>query len=190
MLQKNGIRRLAYAAIMGALMIVLQVAMAPLPNIELVSFLVLAFTLYDARLARAAIAIFAVAEGLIFGFHLWWACYLYVWYVLHFVTLALRRWASPLFCAVLCGAFGLFFGTLCSVPYFFTLGPAGGFAWILSGLLFDIAHCIGNFCLALVLYTPVMRVLSHLPAPKTDSVGQSVVQDAKEAAAPNGHSPQ
>lgn len=158
-------KQIVYSGIMGGILIAVQVAMAGLPNIELVSLLVMLYTLYDAKLARRAIAVFVLLQGLLYGFHLWWLSYLYIWYVLHFTTLATRRYAGVLFNALLSALFGLGFGALTSIPYFFAAGPAGGLAYIIAGFPFDVPHCIGNFVLALALFAPLRRLFVHLPRP-------------------------
>lgn len=159
---RSNVAFISYAAIMAAVMLGVQVAMAGLPNIELVSFLVIFYTLLDRRLAATAIGIFIVLEGVLYGFHLWWLTYLYVWYVLFFVTAALKRWLNAPLAALVNGAFGLVFGTLTSIPYFILLGPGGGVAYIIAGIPFDIAHCIGNTLLALLLFAPMMKLAGRM----------------------------
>ncbi len=156
-------RTVAYTGIFAAIMVISQVVMAGLPNIELVSLLVIVYTIYDSRLAKASIAVFVLVQGLLYGFHMWWVAYLYVWYVLHFVILATKKHASPLFCAVVSGFFGLAFGTMSALPYFLSGGLGGGLSYIIAGIPFDILHCIGNFFLALFLFKPLCFVFGKLP---------------------------
>ena len=58
------IRTLVFSALLGALLLVVQVVLAPLPNVELVSLLVLLYTLEFPRLTPGAIGVFVVLEGL------------------------------------------------------------------------------------------------------------------------------
>ena len=62
---------------------------------------------------------------MLYGFGLWWVMYLYAWPLLALFTRVFFRMDSALFWAMFSGVFGLFFGLLCSVPYFF-VGLAGG----------------------------------------------------------------
>jgi energy-coupling factor transport system substrate-specific component len=69
---------------------------------------------------------------------------------------------SALGWAMLAGVFGLFFGALCGIVDIFI----GGFGyavtkWI-SGIPFDIAHCAGNFAMALLLFKPLRELLDRL----------------------------
>lgn len=150
------VRRICLYAICAALAVAAQLALAFLPNIELVSLL---FIIYTQRLRLGTLYIiytFAFAECLIFGFHTWSLTYMYVWTVL-FGLFMLIKTDSPLTVAAISGVFGLIFGTLCAMPYFFIMGWNGGIATIIAGLGFDIAHGIGNFTAALLLYKPLSR---------------------------------
>ena len=115
------------------------------------------YTLYDPKLTRIVIAVFVLAQGVIYGFGMWWLSYLYVWYLLHGLTLLTRPMASPVFNALLSGTFGLAFGTLTAIPYFIMGGVANGVAYIVAGIPFDLLHAGGNFVLTLLLFKPLMH---------------------------------
>lgn len=136
--------------------------MSFLPNIELVSFFVIIFTLVYRRKIVFILSVFVLLEGVIYGFGLWWLNYLYVWAVLAVVTALLRRMDSALGWALVSGVFGLFFGALCALPYFFMGGWQAAFSYWVSGLPFDITHCIGNFALCLLLYRPILTLILKL----------------------------
>ncbi|MDO4531403.1 MAG: hypothetical protein Q4C06_05430, partial [Bacillota bacterium] len=51
------------------------------------------------------------------------------------------------------------FGALCSLPYLLAGGPAAAFSYWVSGLGFDLTHCIGNVALCLVLFRPLYALL-------------------------------
>ena len=74
----------------------------------------------------------------------------------------LRKMQSAFGWALLSGTFGLLFGALCGIVDIFIGGL--GFAvtkWI-SGIPFDISHCVGNFMLALILYIPLRNLVEKL----------------------------
>lgn len=139
-----------------------QVALASVPNVEIVSLLVILYTLALGRRVLFVIYTFVLLEGIFYGFGIWWVSYLYVWPLLALVTLAFRRVDSLLFFSILSGFFGLFFGALCAIPYLFAGGAAAAFAYWISGLPFDLIHCGGNFAVCLVLYKPLRRVIGRL----------------------------
>ena len=152
------LRLTALSGILGAVLLVSQIALAPLPNIEIVSVLVGLFTMVLGRYVGYTLAVFVLLEGLVYGFGLWWFSYLYIWAILAVVTFFFRKMESRLGWALLCGFFGLIFGTLSSFPTFVLSGFATGVAYIISGIPFDLIHAVSNFLLAFLLL-PILRTL-------------------------------
>ena len=155
-------RSLVLAALMAALMLLGKQLMSGLPNIEPVSLLILLFTLELPHQTPLAIGCFVLLQGVLYGFGIWWAMYLYVWYILMGLVLLFRRIDHPLFWAVVLGLYGLAFGGLCSLVYFFIWDGSAVLAWWLAGLQFDFYHMAGNFLLTLFLYTPLRRCLAGI----------------------------
>lgn len=156
------LRELTALAVFAALMIALQVALAGLPNIEMVTLLIILATVHLGRKAMLSVAVFVMIEGLIYGFGIWWFNYLYVWPILVLIVLALRKWSHPVLWCIVAGIYGLLFGTLCSVPYFITGGWGAGIGYIIGGIPFDIPHCIGNVALTALLWYPLNFVLKKV----------------------------
>lgn len=146
----------------GALIFCSQVAMASLPNIEPVSLFVILLAVVFGRKSLISVYIFVLLEGIFYGFGLWFVNYLYVWLILWLTAYFLRGIKQAYFWAVISALFGLAFGTLCSVPYFFIGGGSAAVAYIISGFVFDIPHCIGNAILAFLLFTPLCKALEKL----------------------------
>lgn len=139
-----------------------QVFLAFLPNVEIVTFLILLYTLIFGRKVFIMIYTFVLLEGIFYGFGLWWINYLYVWSVLAVVVLLFKKQRSPLFWSLVTGFFGLCFGALCALPYFFIGGPAAAFSYWITGIPYDIPHCIGNVILCLFLFKPAYYILDWL----------------------------
>lgn len=166
---KPAIRDITLPAIAAALLVGVQVAMMSLPNIELVTLLIILYTLHFKVKTVYIIYVFVVIEGVIYGFHIWWIVYLYIWTLLFIIALLLNRMRSPLLWAIVGGTYGLLFGSLSSIPYFITAGLGGGIAYIVAGIRFDLLHCIGNFALILALFKPLDLALSRILPPKEAS---------------------
>ena len=149
---------------LGALTFGLKVAMSYLPNIEPVSLLVMLFAVVFGLRCLYPIYLYVILEILIYGLGTWNFNYLYIWAVLALVAYFLRRMKHPLLWALVSGVFGLAFGLLCA-PVDFFLGDLGYVIakWV-SGIPFDIAHCIGNFVIALLLFVPLRTLLEKLYA--------------------------
>ena len=148
--------------LLSAILIIGQVGMSFLPNIEIVTPFILVYTLIFKKKVFCIIYAFVFLEGLIYGFGIWWANYLYVWAVLAVIVLLLQKNQSVIIWAVVAGAYGLLFGALCSIPYFISGGIGAGLAYWTSGIPFDITHCIGNFITTLIIFKPTYSVLKKL----------------------------
>lgn len=157
--EREQVLRLALAGLMGALLVVGKQALSGLPNIEVVSLLVVLFTLELPRETPAAITVFLLLQGVLYGFGLWWAMYIYVWYLLALLTWLLRRMDKALGWALLSGMYGLCFGGLCAGVYLVAKSPAFALSWWISGLPYDVLHGAGNFVLMLLAYRPLRRAL-------------------------------
>ena len=147
---------------MGVLMYVSQVIMAPLPNIELVSFLTIIVARRFGLKSFIAVYVFAFLEIMTYGIHIWSIMYLYVWVILVLMVLPFRKIDNVFLYTAISGIFGILFGTLCSIPYFITGGASMGIAWIVSGFPFDIPHCIGNIVLTAILYIPITKAYNYI----------------------------
>ena len=148
--------------VLTAVVFAAQVAMGFLPNIELVTLLFILYTLVLGKKVFLIIYVFVFLEGIFYGFGLWWVNYLYVWTVQSIVTLILRKQTSVFFWSILSGFYGISFGALCAIPYFFMGGLSSAFAYWVSGIAYDIPHCIGNIVICLLLFKPLYKVLDQV----------------------------
>lgn len=142
-------------------MYVSQIIMSQLPNIEIVTLLIIIVTCIFGVKAFCSVYVFVICEILTYGIGIWSFNYLYVWAILCIAVLLTRRFESKEFFALLGGIFGLTFDIFCSIPYFLTAGFAGGIAYIVSGFWFNILHCVGNVVLIYLLYTPIRSLLER-----------------------------
>lgn len=156
------IREVLLFGILGAILIVVQVALAILPNIELVSFFIIVYTLVLGKKVFFPIYVFVIVEGLIYGFGLWWFNYLYIWAILAIAVLLLRRYEQPLFWAIISGIYGLLFGALSAIPYLFMGSIGAAAAYWVNGIIFDLLHCAGNAVAAALLFRPSYKLLKRL----------------------------
>lgn len=148
--------------VLGALTFALQVVMAPLPNIEPVSLLVMIFAAVFGWKCLYPVYVFVVMEILFYGISVWNLYYLYVWTVLALGAILMRGQRQPLAWAMLSGVFGLFFGALCGIVDIFIGGFAyAGAKWV-SGIPFDLLHCGGNFFIALIMFKPLRNLMEKL----------------------------
>ena len=159
---KLNARQIVILGLMTAILLVAQVGMSFLPNIELVSLLIIVYTLVFRKKVLYIIYTFVLLEGLIYGFGTWWFTYLYIWTVLAGVTWLLRDMESPLGWAIVNAAFGLMFGALTAIVNLFVSGIGGMVSYWVAGIPFDLMHCAGNFATALVLYKPLTLLMKRI----------------------------
>lgn len=154
---------IATIGIMAALLEVVKFALQAVPNVELVTLLIIVFTLYLGPKSLIAVWGFVGMECAVYGLGLWTIMYVYVWPILVLITCLLRKHRDSQWpFVVLASMFGLFFGAMCSIPYFFMGGYATALAWWVAGIPFDILHGITNFIGAAVLFTPLTKALDRV----------------------------
>ena len=155
-------RRVALFGLLGGLLFAAKMAMAPLPNIEPVSLLVMLYAVCFGWRGLYAVYVYVLLEYAVWGIQLWSVCYLYIWLVLFCLARLLRKMESPLGWAALSGLFGLGFGALCALTYWAAGGWAAALSWWLSGIPWDLVHGVANFAIALALFTPLRGLLTRL----------------------------
>ena len=157
------VRELCYLALIAAMIFSVKVALSSLPNINLNALLIILTTVFFGWKAMYAVGVYVLLEGLVYGFHVWWVCYLYIWPLLVVIAILFRRNTSPVIWAVIAGIYGLLFGPLMYIGYFLIVGGwKGYFAMWVAGIPYDLTHCIGNFVLTLALYRPLYAVMRRL----------------------------
>lgn len=147
---------------LGALTFSAKYVMSGLPNIEPVSLMVMLFGVTFGKKAVYPIGIYVLMEILFYGLGTWNIMYLYIWLILGVAACFLREMRHPVGWAVLSGVYGLLFGAFCA-PVDIAIG-GWGYAlskWV-SGIPFDIAHCVGNFVIALLLFVPLRKLMERL----------------------------
>lgn len=160
---KLTVREIALFGVLGGLTFAAKLVMSGLPNIEPVSLMVMLFAVTFGKKCVYPIYVYVAMEILVYGINIWNVYYLYVWLVLAVAAYLMRGSREPLPWAILSAAFGLLFGALCGITDIFVLGgiaPAAA-KWV-SGIMFDVVHCVANFVIALLLFKPLRRLLTQL----------------------------
>ena len=171
-------------ASMGVMLAIIEVckrALDFIPNLELVSFLFIVFTLtFGWRMLFLTWA-FSTIEAFYFGVGVWVIAYFYVWPILVIVVQLTRKIGkeNPWFYAILSGGYGLFFGFLCSLYTLVVGGVKMQLTWWVAGIPYDIFHCVGNFLICLFLFKPVMIALKRIVSNSKYEESVSVVPDDK-----------
>lgn len=154
------LKKLILIALLAAGALVIQISLAVLPNIELVSlwFLIIALSL-PKKESLLVVFIFSLLEGLVWGFGDWVIGYLWIWSLWVWITSLLhpliKERTHPW--ALVGAAFGLLFGLLFALQHALLYGFNMGLVYWLRGIPFDILHAFGNYTLILLLFRPLHR---------------------------------
>lgn len=151
------LRALLRDALLAAILVFCKEMLAFLPNVEMVSMLVMAYTVVYRWRALLPIYAFVALEAVIYPFPPTVVMYLYVWAILFGISMLLPRRAlpAPVYMGI-GGLFGLAYGILCAPVQaaFFHLSLAGTLAWVAAGFPWDVTHAIGNAAIGIL--TPVV----------------------------------
>lgn len=161
-----------FLVLYGVIMFELKLFIAVLPNIEPVTAMIIALTAALGPWAFVSVYTYVFCELATFGMGIWNIMYIYVWAVLALLIWALRWPVSALdnrfkckgivmtsVFTLIAAVFGIVFGTLCAIPYVFGFGIEYAIAWVVSGITFDVIHCIGNAVTTAVLFYPIYWLL-------------------------------
>ncbi len=85
------IQKITRIALLSAILYVSKVALEFLPNIELVSLLVVLYSLVFGWETIFIVTVFNLFELIQWGFGTWWFSYLYVWPLLCVITMLLKK---------------------------------------------------------------------------------------------------
>jgi len=156
------VRTVIQLALLCALMFAGTEVMNSLPNIHPVMLILLLCVRVYGGLAIYPVTGFVLLELSIYGLGIWSITYLYVWPLA--VLLALPFWKkdSRIFWAVFAGIFGLCFGALTAAYTIILSGFKAAVAYWVSGIPFDIVHCISNFIICFFLLPPLTDLVWKL----------------------------
>jgi len=165
------IRALTVFAMLGAVTIVSQIVMMSVSGIQVVGLLISAYTLTYRVRALIPIYVYVMLYCVFFGFSIWCVPYLYIWLPLWGIFMLVgkspaerlpKRLKACIY-MVLCGIYGLSFGTLYAPFQAIVMGWSFEMmiAWIIGGLPADITHAVTNFAMG-VLIIPLSELLKKL----------------------------
>ena len=153
----------------GVVMFLSKLLMEALPNIHLLAMLITLITVLFRAKALISVYVYVLLVGVYGVFSFWWIPNLYTWTVLWAIVMCLPKnmpdRVAVIVYAVVCGFHGLIYGALGAPVDVLAIGI--GFErigeYILTGIPFDIMHCVGNVLASLLtvpLLKPLRRVIS------------------------------
>lgn len=159
----NKTKQWVLIAMLASILVISKEILAFLPNMELVTFLLIVYT-YTLPISMVywITIIFCFIQIILYGIGLWTPMYFILWPLLVFVTNLLKNTlTNETRLAIYSGIFGLCFGFMTSIPYFL-INFNYGWAGFLRGIPYDLIHCISNYLIILVLYKPTLTIMQRL----------------------------
>ena len=100
------VRDIALVGVMTATLEAAKFILSFVPNVEIVTLLIILYTLVFGKRIFYVIAAFLAMEGIQYGFGIWWLMYAYVWPLLAVLAYLFRRRESVWFWSIFSGFFG------------------------------------------------------------------------------------
>ncbi len=152
-------------AVMSALLTALKFALSFIPNVEVVTLLIMVYAaVFGAAYALPAVLVFCAVEVAVYGAGSWVVLYFLYWPLLAVVSCLIFARRRSVIAAVLTAAvMSVLFGVLsaCCDTLFVAAGFSGldlaayWTAYYVRGLYFDLVHIASNFIVVAVLFVPL-----------------------------------
>ncbi|MDR3597189.1 hypothetical protein [Clostridium sp.] len=157
-------REIILFGVLGGLLSASQIALSFIPNIEIITFLIILFSMIYRKKALYIVWVFVMIMGFVYGFGLWWLGYLILWPLLSIFTCSIMEFINGkyLTLAIYSGIFGFLFGFFYAIPYAIFGGLNAGIVYWIAGIQFDMIHGIGNYFIMLLLGEKVFDLLNKL----------------------------
>ncbi len=164
---KNGAIFVARVAVMSGMLTVLKFALSFVPNVEVITLLILVFaSALGLSYALPATFVFCLVDMAIYGIGSWVVLYFVYWPLLAIVGALCLKNGNAIIATVIAVVGSILFGvlsacadTLCAVG-FVPAEKLGEYfvAYYLRGLYFDLVHTVSNTVVVLALFAPLKKV--------------------------------
>ena len=159
------VKELVLDALLSAILVVSKEVLSFLPNIEIVTCLLMVYTsVFSLKDSLWISFLFCLVQTLLYGIGTWTPVYFVIWPLF----CCLFSLSKPIlekkvdYVALFGDLFGLLFGSFFAVPYLWIGGFQGFIAYLLNGLVFDCIHAVSNYILILLLYEPLKKSCQRL----------------------------
>ena len=152
-------RELILFGMLGGLTAAMQMALSFIPNIEVVTLLIILFSLIYKRKTLYIVFTFVTLMGLLHGFGLWWFGYVILWPLLSLLTVFLREKFINIVFTINTIRLLFLFGFFYAIPYAVFGGFNTGLSYWISGIPYDMVHGLGNYFIMFLLGKKVFNIL-------------------------------
>lgn len=161
---KLTVKELILFSYLSAIILVLKEVLSFLPNIELVSFFIIIYSLIYRYKAFYITIIYLLIFSIINGFNLWSIPYFFTWLFICFLTNILFNILKDRYILIsfYSAIIGFFFSLFYTISNFILFGFNTAFYYFLTGLPFDLIHMISNFFIMLFMGKFIYKLLLKL----------------------------
>ena len=144
--------------LLAALLKSSQMILSFLPNIEIVSLLILIFAIrLGAKRTVYITVLFSILNIMLWGLNLATIGYFFVWSGYGVVCSIFKKILNTeIKVALFLGLFGIMFGGLFALLYL-PMGYSYALSYWINGLVFDIVHAVSNFIVGLWAFRPILN---------------------------------
>lgn len=144
-------------ALLAAILKSAQVILSFLPNVEIVSVLILIFAIrLGAKKTVYIAALYSTLNILMWGLSISTLGYFFVWSGYAIVCSIFKKFlCKDINVAIFLGLFGLIFGAVFATLYL-PMGFSTAVSYWINGLIFDLVHCVSNFVIGLWAFNPLL----------------------------------
>lgn len=163
-MRRIAVHEMIILAILADIIFVSKYALASIPNVELVTFFIILFTLLFGKHVMYAVIVYVFLEICTYGLGFWVVGYIILWPGLVVVTFLLR---TPLEKsnskrAILAGIFGFGFDLVYAVIIGMLTGLKSGVTYFISGLGFSTVHMISNYLVMQILGNKMYKIIKKI----------------------------
>ncbi len=161
--------RIVLIGLLSALLLVMQVALSMIPNVELVTFLLIIYSLFlPFSMTALIVLVFVTLQMLAWGMGDWVIGYYWIWlfWIGLIYTLKPILKDNMYLWALLSGTWGVLFGILFAINHGILYGFNFSLIYWVKGISFDIIHAISNYIIVLILYHPTSSLFARLLSQK------------------------
>lgn len=153
--------RMLIIALYSALVFALKEALAILPNIEVVTFLLsFAALIFPLSMSISIPLIFNLCEIFLRGTATWVILYFIAWPLLVIIIWTFKKIIKKYWWIfiIINSLWGFCFGTLDAFIHLLLYGKSAFYLYWLNGLIFDAIHGVSNTIVAAILYKPIIHL--------------------------------
>lgn len=157
----NKTRDIVIIAFFTAILMILKIVIDFIPNVELVTFMLILLSITYGKKTLYIANIFSLVCGVYYGFRDWTIMYIILFSALVLVSYNFRKIFSKNFfiTSIFSAVFGLTFGWFFAIEWGLLYGINAGITYWINGIVFDIFHMVGNYFVMLLLGEKIYKVL-------------------------------